>query len=157
MFDPMILSLAAEAQREMLTPEELATFNSRLTGFESLIGLRYTALGTNPEGHVEVTAELEITPQHLQPAGKLHGGVMTAVTESVASVAGLVFSGGNPVVGMSNYTEFLRSVGGSRLVARCIPQHVGRTTQSWRVELFQGGKTERLVAAASVRTLVLNR
>jgi uncharacterized protein (TIGR00369 family) len=97
-----------------------------------------------------VRLEWQVTPELHQPYGLLHGGVHCAAIETVASVgAALWFGERGKVVGVSNQTDFLRSVRDGRLTATGTPIHRGRSQQLWLVEITD--EQDRLVARGQVR------
>jgi uncharacterized protein (TIGR00369 family) len=97
-----------------------------------------------------VRLEWQVTPELHQPYGLLHGGVHCAAIETVASVgAALWFGDRGEVVGVSNQTDFLRSVRDGRLTATGTPIHRGRSQQLWLVEITD--EQDRLVARGQVR------
>ncbi len=89
--------------------------------------------------------------QHLQPYGIVHGGVYCAAAETSASIGAAVWFGDRgKVVGVSNHTNFLRSVGaGARVVATATPIHRGRSQQLWQIEMRDD--QDRLVSRGEVR------
>ena len=100
-------------------------------GFDHLYGLVITEVGDEL-----MRGEVVIGPQHLQPAGLVHGGVYAAVAESLASTGTYlaVQDEGKAAMGISNLTSFMRPItqGTLHAVARC--RHRGRTTWVWEVE-----------------------
>jgi 1,4-dihydroxy-2-naphthoyl-CoA hydrolase len=91
---------------------------------------------------------LEVTPERArmrtpvadrlkQPFGLVHGGVYSAMAESLASQATAlaVLEEGNVAVGLSNHTSFMRPVleGHVNADGRCV--HRGATTWVWEIEL----------------------
>lgn len=91
-----------------------------------------------------------IGTEHLQPYGIVHGGVYCSVIEASASIgAALWFGDRGRVVGVSNQTDFLRSVTEGRLSATATPIHRGRSQQLWIVEVADADG--RLVARGQVR------
>src|SRR5690242_3835769 len=86
---------------------------------------------TGPDG---ITATLEIRPEHHQPYGIVHGGVLCTLVETVGSISGALSHDG-PVVGVSNHTNFLRATREGTLTARSTPIHRGRTSQLWDIEI----------------------
>ncbi|NLU84760.1 PaaI family thioesterase [Rhodococcus sp. HNM0569] len=114
-------------------------------GFDQLIGLDYTEL--TPD---RVSAQWTVRPELHQPNGILHGGVLCAVVESVASVAGSVWLGEQGhVVGVNNTTDFLRATREGTLTAVGRPIHRGRTQQLWEVRITDAA--DRLIAKGQVR------
>jgi 1,4-dihydroxy-2-naphthoyl-CoA hydrolase len=115
------------------------------TGFNDVIGLALTSATGD-----EVVARLPVAPHLHQPYGIVHGGVYCSVVETTASVgAALWFEGRGQVVGVSNHTNFLRSVREGELEVRATPVHRGRTQQLWTVTVTDA--TDRLVAQGEVR------
>jgi len=91
-----------------------------------------------------------VTPDQHQPFGILHGGVHCAAVETAASVGGAAWFGDRgTVVGVSNQTDFLRSVRDGELTATATPIHRGRSQQLWLVEITDD--QSRLVARGQVR------
>jgi len=114
-----------------------------LPGFDGFIGLELDEV--TPDG---VTAHFDVRPDLHQPYGLLHGGVLASVVETVGSISGAAWSGGN-VVGTSNHTNFLRSTREGRLTARSTPVHRGRTQQLWDVDITD--EQGRLIARGQLR------
>jgi 1,4-dihydroxy-2-naphthoyl-CoA hydrolase len=84
----------------------------------------------------EVVMEWDVDTRHHQPYGIVHGGVYCAVVESAASIGAALWLGQRgQVVGVSNRTDFLRSVRDGRLRAVATP--ISRTVerQLWQVEV----------------------
>lgn len=114
-----------------------------LPGFDGLIGL--TIVSSTKDSTV---ARLEVTADHHQPFGLLHGGVLCTIVETVGSISGSAWYGG-AVVGTSNHTNFLRAVRGGTLTATSTPVHRGRTQQLWEVDITDD--EGRLVAKGQLR------
>jgi uncharacterized protein (TIGR00369 family) len=100
--------------------------------FDALIGLEVDEVGDElARGH------LVVADHHRQPFGIVHGGVLAAIAESLASMgtAAAVIPGGEIAVGLSNQTSFLRPVTGGTIHAVARRRHRGRTTWVWEVDL----------------------
>jgi len=97
-----------------------------------------------------VRLEWDVTPDHHQPYGIVHGGVHCTAIETAASVgAALWFGDRGRVVGVSNQTDFLRAVSEGTLAAVATPIHRGRSQQLWLVEITD--EQYRLIARGQVR------
>jgi uncharacterized protein (TIGR00369 family) len=98
-----------------------------------------------------VTGWIELSAEHHQPWGLVHGGVYTTAIESAASVGASTAAQehGLVAVGVNNNTNFLRSMTEGRVTvdARAIQQ--GRTQQLWEVRITDD--RERLIATGQVR------
>jgi uncharacterized protein (TIGR00369 family) len=131
-------------------PDFTELMNATLGGWPAAMGLRFLRVGPD-----EVTAELEVGPQHLQPYGIVHGGVHCGVIETLASAgAAVVAMGrGQSVVGLENHTSFIRAVREGRLTATARPVTRGRTSQVWETSIAD--TDGRLVARGTVRLLCL--
>ena len=114
-----------------------------LPGLDGLLGLQIVSSTKD-----STVARLEGTPDHHQPFGLLHGGVLCSIVETVGSISGSVWYGG-AVVGTSNHTNFLRAVRSGTLTATSTPVHRGRTQQLWEVEIAD--EEGRLVAKGQLR------
>jgi 1,4-dihydroxy-2-naphthoyl-CoA hydrolase len=104
-----------------------------------------------------VAGWLEVGPQHHQPFGLLHGGVLCSVVETFASVGAweAVRDSGRQVVGVANSTDFLRSTVSGRLDVVGTAVYQGRTLQLWDVVITRAvdGKD---VARGRVRLQVID-
>jgi 1,4-dihydroxy-2-naphthoyl-CoA hydrolase len=104
----------------------------------------------------EVSATLEVRPDHLQAYGIVHGGVHAGLIETLASVGAAidVMPEGRTVVGLENHTSFIRAVRGGVLRATATPISRGRRSQVWEAQVF--GDDGKLAATGRVRLLVLD-
>lgn len=104
----------------------------------------------------EVIAELEIGPQHHQAYGIVHGGVLSGMIETVASVGAALAAmpRGQSVVGLENSTSFLTAMREGKLRATARPLTRGRRTQVWEATVSDA--QDRAVASGRVRLLVLD-
>jgi 1,4-dihydroxy-2-naphthoyl-CoA hydrolase len=101
--------------------------------FDALIGTEW--LDDDP-GHARVRVEMR--DELRQPFGLMHGGVMSALVESVCSraTALAVFGDGMMAMGQSISVSFLRPIttGSAEVQARA--RHRGRTTWVWDAEVL---------------------
>lgn len=123
--------------------EEIGTSSE----FMRLLGCHFDELGPT-----RVTGWLDTGPQHHQPFGLLHGGVLSSVVETFASTGAwhAVHQRGLHPVGVSNSTDFIRSGTGGRLDVVGEAIHQGATNQLWEVTIRRHGDGE-LVAKGRVR------
>jgi 1,4-dihydroxy-2-naphthoyl-CoA hydrolase len=114
-------------------------------GFDRLIGLELVEV--TPD---RVEARLEVRPDHHQPHGIVHGGVLATMVETVASVAAATWFGDRGTcVGVANSTDFFRATREGTLTAVGTPIHRGRTSQLWLVEITD--QAGRLIARGQLR------
>ena len=96
---------------------------------------------------------LEITPNHHQPYGAVHGGVYCMMIETLASTGAALWAmenGMGGAMGLSNKTDFLRATTEGVLLGRATPIHRGRTQQLWQVDITRD-TDGKLVAQGQVR------
>lgn len=125
-----------------VTAEQLAQFRSP---FDQLVGV--TLEEASPDRAV---TRLTVGEQLHQPGGVVHGGVYATMVEGTAGVGASVWLAGRGVaVGVSNHTDFLRSVRSGELRAVAVPLQRGRRLQLWQVSVTDDA--ERLVAHGSVK------
>lgn len=103
-------------------------------GFDALYGLIVDTVDLDSG---VITAHVDVTPDHLQPAGLVHGGVFASIAESITSIGTwwAVQADGKSAQGLSNQTSFLRPILGGRVNAVARARHRGRTTWVWEVEI----------------------
>jgi uncharacterized protein (TIGR00369 family) len=101
-------------------------------GFDALLG--HELLECTDE---LVTSRLAVRDELLQPFGLVHGGVVAAIAETLASVGTAVgvVPQGNAAMGLSNQTSFLRPIRSGTIHGRALRRHRGRTTWIWDVEI----------------------
>jgi 1,4-dihydroxy-2-naphthoyl-CoA hydrolase len=103
-----------------------------LSHFDALLGTEW--LDDDPD-HARV--RVEVRDELRQPAGLLHGGVLSTLVESVCSraTALAVLDGGMMAVGQSISVNFIRPVrdGAAEVTAKV--RHRGRTTWVWEAEV----------------------
>jgi uncharacterized protein (TIGR00369 family) len=136
----------------MMARVDLQRYNSdEFKGpFIAHLGLDVTELSDS-----KVVATWTASSKHHQPFGIVHGGVHASVVETLGSYGSNVWlqERGNESaysVGVSNTTDFFRSVREGELVSTATAVHQGRSQQIWDVETRddQG----RLVARGHLRT-----
>lgn len=96
---------------------------------------------------------VEITPNHHQPYGVVHGGVYCTMIETLASFGAAAWAmeqGMAGAMGVSNKTDFLKATSEGVLVGKATPIHRGRTQQLWQVDITRE-EDGRLVAQGQVR------
>lgn len=96
---------------------------------------------------------IEITPNHHQPYGVVHGGVYCTLVETLASTGAALWAveqGMAGAMGISNKTDFLRATTEGVLLGRATPIHRGRNQQLWQVDITRSSD-DKLVAQGQVR------
>lgn len=105
---------------------------ARVSGFDALYGLEVLEVTEDL-----VRAQVAVRDELRQPFGLVHGGVLAALSETMASLGTLavVVSQGNAAMGSSNHTSFMRPITEGTIHARAMRRHRGRTTWIWDVEI----------------------
>jgi 1,4-dihydroxy-2-naphthoyl-CoA hydrolase len=118
-------------------------------GFAELIGTEW--LDLDPDN---AKARIVVGKHHLQPYGIVHGGVLSALAESLCSAAtyAAVVDDGMAAMGQSNNTTFLRPISEGNINAAARARHRGRTTWVWDVEMSDD---ENRVCALSRTTIAV--
>ena len=96
---------------------------------------------------------IEITENHHQPYGMVHGGVYCTLAETLASTGAAIWAveqGFAGAVGVANKTDFLRATTGGVLIGEATPIHRGRTQQLWQGNITRE-EDGKLVAQSQVR------
>lgn len=117
-------------------------------GLGGLIGIEYEEVGPD-----RCVLTLDIDKRHLQPYGFVHGGIYCLLAESAASIGAASYameSGMVGAVGVSNSTDFYRSMREGTVRAVATPIHRGRTQQVWQVEM-RDPVEDRLLSRTQVR------
>ena len=127
-----------------------AALNTSISGWTRAMGVHFVRATGD-----EVIAELEITEQHLQAYGIVHGGVHSGLIETVASVGAALaaLARNQSVVGLENHTSFLNAVREGKLQATARPLMRGRRTQVWEATVTDA--QGRTLASGRVRFLAL--
>ncbi len=114
--------------------------------FMRILGLSFEEVG--PE---RVTASFETGPDHHQPWGLVHGGVFTAVIETVATTGAYqaVEDRGQLAVGVNNVTDFMRPHQQGRLDVVAEPLQQTKTQQLWQATITR--EDRKTVARGQVR------
>ena len=118
-------------------------------GLGDTLGLEYVE--TSPD---QVRARVPVAEHLLQPSGLVHGGVHSAIAESICSAATwlAVHDEGMAAMGQSNSATFMRPITEGHVNALARPRHRGRTTWVWDVEITDDD--DRLCALVRVTVAV---
>jgi uncharacterized protein (TIGR00369 family) len=100
----------------------------------------------------KVVGWIDLTAEHHQPFGIVHGGVYCSAIETAASIGAstAVMDQGLVAVGVNNNTNFLAQMTEGRVDVVATPITQGRTQQLWNVEITRP-TDGRLVATGQVR------
>ena len=133
-------------------PDDLvAHFNANLGGFNRAMGLTFTRVAPD-----ELTGELTVAEQHLQPYGVVHGGVHAGIIEAACSTGAALHAmkNGQSVVGVENATSFLRAARSGKITVTAVPVSRGRRTQVWEATVRD--EQGRALATGRVRVMSLD-
>ena len=100
------------------------------------------------------TGRIVVDSRHLHPGGFVHGGVWTALADTVAAWGTFrhLPDGHDFTTVELKLNVFAAGVEGDELIARAEPQHIGRRTQVWLVRITRDNKQ---VAVFTLTQMVL--
>ena len=98
-----------------------------------------------------VLGHIDLDTRHHTPWGIIHGGVYATAIESAASIGAstAVADRGLMAVGLTNTTQFLRSLSAGRVTVEAVALNQGRSQQLWSVDITD--ESGRLVAHGELR------
>jgi len=101
--------------------------------------------------------KLVVDERHLHPGGFVHGGVWTALADTVAAWATFraIPAGHDFTTVELKLNVFRAGVIGDELVASAVPLHVGRSTVALTVDIRKAAAPERLAAHFTLTQFVL--
>ena len=102
-----------------------------------------------------VITQLEVKDSHKQPGGLVHGGVYCSMAESACSFGANSSTNGN-FVGISQNTDFIKSVKSGIIVCKATPINLGKSIQLWEAKLYIDD-TEKLCATSKVKLYNVNK
>jgi 1,4-dihydroxy-2-naphthoyl-CoA hydrolase len=115
----------------------------------------YLGIRRQEVSETKVVLSLPITENVLQPFGVLHGGVNAALAEEAASLGAMSrLDASHVAVGVDISTHHFRPVTSGTLIATATPEHVGKSLQTWRVEVRLGNE---LTSVSTVTLAVRER
>lgn len=99
----------------------------------------------------KVVGHIDLTKEHHTPWGIVHGGVYATAIESAASIGATtaVRDRNMVAVGLTNTTQFLRSLTGGRVDVTATALNQGRSQQLWKVDVTD--ERGRLIAHGELR------
>ena len=132
-----------------LSLEELN--RSSLNTMVAHLGIVYTRIGDDT-----LEAEMPVDARTHQPFGLLHGGASAALAETLGSMAGFLMTrDGQSVVGTELNATHHRAVSQGKVRGVCQPLHLGRTSQSWEIVVYD--EQGRRCCTCRLSTMVLGR
>lgn len=135
------------------TPIDIATLNQR--GDETMcdfLDIRFTDVGDD-----YLTATMPFSERTRQPIGIMHGGANVVLAETIASTAAnaVINIETHYCVGLEINANHIRSVREGVVTAITRPQHLGRSTQVWLIEIFD--EKNRLTCSSRMTASVIER
>ena len=109
--------------------------DSSLNTMVAHLGIVYTRIGDDT-----LEAEMPVDARTHQPFGLLHGGASAALAETLGSMAGFLMTRD-------------RAVSQGKVRGVCQPLHLGRTSQSWEIVVYD--EQGRRCCTCRLSTMVL--
>ena len=136
-------------KRAAVDPQNLSVGTNPVLkgGMPKALGIRVTSLSPK-----KVTAEMPITPMHLNANGRVNGGAIMSFADALGALGATAnrppgYRGGT----IESKTNFFGSGKGPVLSAVCVPLHVGRTTSVWQTTIYNAdGSSVALVTQTQI-------
>lgn len=107
--------------------------------FPAYIGVQITEVEEN-----RIAADLEVKPHLFAPNGFLHAGTIVTFADTIAGYSTIAHlpEGGKSFTTLELKSNFIRAARKGFIACESSPEHMGRTTQVWRVRVWdkQTGK-----------------
>ncbi|MDW3191557.1 MAG: PaaI family thioesterase [Cytophagales bacterium] len=135
--------------RSNLTPDY---FNLRSSGhFPGMMGIHISNISNG-----SMSGEMEIKADFFAPNGFLHAGSIVTFADTLAGYATIAHlpENGKSFTTIELKSNFTGAARKGKLLGECMAEHVGRTTQIWRVEVSESESNKR-VAIFSCTQLIL--
>ncbi|MEO0896787.1 MAG: PaaI family thioesterase [Bacteroidota bacterium] len=137
----------------MLNPSRTpAFFNQRSIGhFPALIGVEFTHI---EEG--KLLAKMPVRKEFFAPNGFVHAGSLVTFADTMAGYAAEAHlpEKAKSFTTLELKSNFLRAIREGVVEGICVAEHLGRTTQVWRVDLMDP-TNNRKIAIFSCTQLIL--
>ncbi len=134
------------------TDRDAAYFNQISKGhLPAHLGIEITEVA---EG--KMVGKMEIQSHLFAPNGFLHAGSLVSMADTIAGYATIAHlpEGGKSFTTLELKTSFLRAAREGAVIGQATPEHLGRTTQVWRVEIYSE-VTQKKVAIFQCTQLIL--
>lgn len=117
-----------------------------------LLGIEFIEIGDN-----FLKAKMPVDHRTKQPIGIMHGGSSCLLAETIGSTAAnfCVDFLHQYCVGLSIYTNHIKSVREGYVVGKAIPIHIGKTTHIWNIDIID--EKENLISSTRLVMAVINR
>lgn len=102
-------------------------------------------------------ARMPVNDRTKQPLGIMHGGSSCVLAETVGSTAAnfAVDITVHYCVGLSIYTQHIRSIREGDVIGTATPIHLGRSTQVWNIDIKND--IDQMISTTRLTMAVLNR
>ena len=119
--------------------------------FPELMGIEIT--------HVEegrMTAEMSVKKEFFAPNGFLHAGSIVTFADTVAGYSTIAHlpENGKSFTTLELKSNFIKAIREGKLECECVAEHLGRTTQVWRV-IVRNMESKKKIALFSCTQLIL--
>lgn len=119
--------------------------------FPELIGIIVTSVSEN-----KMIAEMKIDKKLFAPNGFLHAGSIITLADSIAGYSTVAHlpENGKSFTTIELKSNFMRAKREGTLECESTPEHLGRTTQVWRV-IVRDKETQKKIAVFSCTQMIL--
>ena len=131
------------------TPAYLNEFSKN--HFPELVGITITSVSEN-----KMTAEMKVAKKLFAPNGFVHAGSIVTLADSVAGYSTIAHlpENGKSFTTIELKSNFMRAKRDGTIEYESTPEHLGRTTQVWRV-IVRDKETKKKIAIFSCTQMIL--
>ena len=120
--------------------------------------LEHLGLTIESIGDDSISVRMPVDRRTIQPYGILHGGASVALAESLGSLASVLCiedPSTHTPVGVEINANHLRPVSSGIVTATAKPIHLGKKTQVWGIEIFNG--KDQMVCISRITMAVVEK
>nr|NQU89351.1 hotdog fold thioesterase [Bacteroidota bacterium] len=105
----------------------------------------------------ELIATMPVSANHLQPMGILHGGASSALAETLGGAYSFMIVDKEKynIVGANMQASHVGSISSGRVIARCVPVHIGTSTHV--IDIVICDEQDRKISVCRLTNMIIEK